>query len=474
MINIPIEKRREYLKKIYSALNASPIMYKYTPEKIKDIAITSEYECCENSQTELEYHTGIMQMVQKIISTNHKGAGSTKGAEAIPKKLSAAAPKVFFSNTHHKTGAFNPMPDAVLRGGPPVAHPDFVAGNALPSRITGYGVGEVLTHDRNPRFFPANYTQKYDAMRSLAPTQTRAEPMPERAVEKLMHARRPDEYMYMPHKTPPAPKCTVLQSIPKPEKRIDTYHPPYLGKGPTYTYNAEQESHRMGKEHHPRKQIFQNIHFSRKGVPESFSDAVPQMHRLGPALDAPRELYTPRPPVDLARFYESTAKVEIETRPPEKSYRRKAEFPTPAAFDHQILDFSLSDATEVVLSDDERDKIARRFDTFSSELVQAELDLREHVKLDVSNDVNRILDASCKVVRAQMATFPAKKYFLKMASVDMLIEKIRRCTLGVRRDLLKAQKGLESFDFPAICARVAKEFRKRKDADPGFVLHLET
>ena len=66
MINIPIDKRRDVLKRVYERLNTSSIARKHTLSELKELAISIEHDSCNKSTSESEYLQNIRNNIIKL------------------------------------------------------------------------------------------------------------------------------------------------------------------------------------------------------------------------------------------------------------------------------------------------------------------------------------------------------------------------------------------------------------------------
>lgn len=502
MINIPIDKRREYLKKIYNALNASPIAHTYTPEKVKDIAITSEYECCENSNSESEYHTGIVQIIQRILNTGWEAAG--RPLKQRPTVISNS--QVFFGNSTGAPNAFGAVSGARMHSMPPCyasrqeasansvymgrAHDPCAKTSSIPAAVYSryrYPPSQAGGHVMGQEDHVSQYVS---GMRGYQARDCTVSPLlrhQEVAPSAAQACRRRDTH----------------------DGDISRFHnmraPAFVRGGVLHNFEdmkSREKHNAAGRLHVSSSEASVSAHgdFLRFSP---FLCAAGGAERPGPA-DADAFQRSAREDVFKAPCSYVRGKREQQgtdcnstaaTRHAEStcySYRPQcantpakpaagAEDETQSAhllnlgsIGSEALEFDLSEKlADVAIGDSEKAVIRDKLAVFQKELLAAEEDVARHAKLGCSPDLNKKLEATCRIIHTQLEYIREDKYFLREVFVDVAIERVRKYAALVRSELDSVQKDTEVYDFAKVCEKVKKAFRKMKSIDPNFVFCID-
>lgn len=514
MINIPIEKRREYLKKIYNALNASPISHTYTPEKIKDIAITSEYECCENSQSESEYYSGIVQIIQRILSTIEKQGPDREGMCRPLKSRPAAIsnPQVFFSNTVDTSSTFNAVPG--IRGHKTsqrhLDRPEFNINNMYMSRTLDPNAkmssipAPVFNRHNYPKSQTVSHVSGQGDFASQYASGLRSYQMRDYIGPRLL--RHPDVI-----------NSNGTQSFRKwdtHDRDLNRFHnirvtaPVRGGVLRSFEDTKIREGHKNASRVH--------VSFSEAGIP-----AHGNVSRTSPFLSATsntEEGSALRPNFvdtdvlqrntkeDAFKTPYSYTQSQWESQKSDGNSTSSSKYAENAGYSYgpqyvnasikpntdtcgdtqvaslvnldglggEILEFDLCGKLADVAIDDEEKKVIRnKLSEFQEELFAIEADVAKHARLGCSPDLNKKLETTCRIIRAQIEHIKEHKYFLKEVFLDVAIERIRKYAVLIRDELHRAHKSSEVYDFTTVCERVTRAFRRMKSADSTFVFCID-
>ncbi|KAL0265841.1 UNVERIFIED_CONTAM: hypothetical protein PYX00_011559 [Menopon gallinae] len=491
MINIPIDKRREYLKKIYNALNSTPIARAYTPDKIKDIAITSEYECCENSKMEQPGANRPLRSRPTPISNSQVffgGAVGDAGAFSLaPGVRVQKAPQchagrpdpgvngMYMSRAPDPGAKMGPVQVTMLGRYSGYSTPH--AGGHMPSQgdfmfQCAPGLRSYQTQDyavpqlqRRPETHPggAQPCRKWDmherdisgllhGTRAAAPTRSSVPRGFEdaRAREK---ERSPDRAYILFGE----PGFSAHGGTPRPGPFPGTAVCPEGGSAPRPGCAGADVLQRGTKE-----DMFKAPHSYARGKTELQAQGAGC--KQGPAY-AESVCYSYGP--------------QCAKAPPkpcaEGSHDAQAAGPLGAeGLGSEVLEFDLGAKLEdVALGDSEKNVIRSKLHAFREELLAIEADAAGHAGLGCSPELSSKLEATCKIVRAQMEYIKEHKYFLREVFLDVAIERIRKYAALARGELESAQKSTETYDFAKVCEKVAKAFRKMKSADSSFVFCID-
>eukprot|EP00866_Antonospora_locustae_P000651 jgi/Antlo1/651/344 len=491
MINISIEKRRECLKKIYNALNASPVACTYTPEKVKDIAITSEYECCENSKSESEYHSGIVQIIQRILSTGWETAGVT--SKQRPTVIGNS--QVFFGSSMGASNAFVTMPGTRMHKIPQsqinrqeINATGVYTSHALDSNAKACSIpGTLFSRYRYPHLQPGNHLvgqddfisqhvpgiRGYQARDCTVPPLLRhheAAPNVTQAFRKWdMHDRDINRLHNI--RTSASMRNSVLHNFEgskvkeKPNGAFRLHMPP-----------SEDSIHT-----HRDVLQFSPFQCTAEGAKRS-SSASTSVFRRNPKEDMLKTSYSYAcGKTELQSTACSSTPVTKYTE--EMFYRPQCAnmLTKPAAGARNVSSigsetsgFDLSEKlADVAIGESEKTVVRNKLAVFQKELLAVEEDMARHAKLGCSLDLNKKLETTCRIIHTQIEYILKDKYFLREVFVDVAIERIRKYAALIRSELDSAQKETEVYDFAKVCEKVKKAFRKMKDANPNFVFCID-
>lgn len=504
MINIPIDKRREYLKKIYSALNASPIAYTYTPEKVKDIAITSEYECCENSKSEPEYHTGIAQIIKRIMRTSWEAAG--RPLKQRPTVISN--PQVIFDNSMEALNAFGAVPAGARMHKTPPCHTNRQEVNANVNMYPGRALDPCAKTGSIPAAVFSRY--RYPHSQTESHLMGQEDFMPQYVPGMRGYQTRDCTVPPFLRHHEAAPNMTQVfrrwDMHDRNMNRLNNIRVPTSVRG-TVPHNFEdmksrEKCNNAGKMHMPSNEASIPI----PGDVLRFSPficAADGAERSGPA-DADVFQRNTKEDVFKAPYSYTCVKRELQSKECSgtaatryadsacNSYRpqrtnmlaklavgtdngtQSGHLQSPGSISSEVLEFDMSKKlADVAIGDGEKAVIRNKLAGFQKELLAIEDDVARHAKLGCSPDLNRKLATTCRIIHTQMEYISEGKYFLREVFVDVAIEKVRKYVALIRSELDRAHKDTEVYDFANVCEKVRKAFRKMKSIDPNFVFCID-
>lgn len=490
MINIPIERRRDYLKRIYNALSSSLIGHGYTQEKVKDMAITSEYECCENSKTESEYHMEVMQLIQRVYDSN-ESRGVVFDAHPQKRQPVIKSPKVFYSNVQDTSG-FSDVLDARKMQAPPHRWADtsrFRENKALlheGKRFLDYS--SQFGHQQLPMSasFPSNrrsssfYSVKHPPCHNFDTYQRRDfSKDPHMRLSNTFRApsdynlglvgHDDSSYNFYNQRTNLSQVCNSCYS---PENASCSFEPGY-GSRSIFDANTVL-SHGSGifKSSSPmRKEPEHAQGFSSRNL---FNDSTYIRQPMFSAYLQDQDRAKTR--LDNSGISEEGRKgITSSECTLEKQERHGVGFWLDERnFDKEILNFNLEKMPkEVTMSDREKVVVLKKLDVFKKEFSEIE-DIKNQVsKLGSSSDAFKRLEATCKIIGTQIDLLSQERYFIKPMFLDIAIQKARMYALK-SKDGISGEESIShgNVEFVSVCKRIRSAFTKAKSTKHGFFLDI--